>query len=61
MKPEYIVDGSEETWWRNSHDRPATYLYRNQGDSEFRHVCDPQKSGILLPCSTEKLNIMAEE
>lgn len=46
---EYQKDLSGETWWCNSHQRRATYLFKDQ------HVCDPDLGGIMIPCSSVKL------
>lgn len=44
----YKPNESNERWWCETHQRPATYLLRRSfGDIP---CCDPALGGILIPC-----------
>jgi hypothetical protein len=50
----YEFNSSNETWYCNTHQRRATYLFHG------KHVCDPSLGGILMPCSCVNLTEIAE-
>lgn len=46
-----------ESWWCNTHNRPATHLLKKSRVS-WRHserVCNPSMGGITLPCQCVKV------